>query len=133
MPLILQYISFAISVISLVLTLLTFINTCRVNKKFTLIRDREQFHRDRKEISDKLEGFIRSIDIDRLHEADESNTLSQKISTELINIETKYTNLSWRTRKFIHKSMKCVDSDNIDWKLLRKLLTTLRNYINKEM
>lgn len=133
MPVPLQYISFVIGVISLVLTLLTFINTCRVNRKITQTREREQFHKNRNDISGELDGYIRSITTDQLHKNDKNNTLSNDISMMLTNLATKYTIFSRRTRKCIRDSKKCVGSYNIDWNTMVNLLIALKNYIDKEI
>ncbi|MDE7310772.1 MAG: hypothetical protein K2N87_03985 [Eubacterium sp.] len=133
MPLSLQYISFVISVISLVLTLLTFVNTCRVNKRIVQIREREQFYNNRKEISDKLDGYVRSIINDHLHENDKNNTLTQNILITLTDLDTKYTILSKQTRKCIYNAKKHATSYSINWNLMASILTTLKNYIDKEI
>ncbi|MFG6363956.1 hypothetical protein [Schaedlerella sp.] len=133
MPLSLQYISFFVSILGFIITIGTFIMACRVNKKILRLRESENFHINRQEIIDKLEGYIRSITADHLHESDSGKTLRPDILMHLTDIKTKYTHLSPKTKEYITDAETRLNRPSIDWLKVARILISLRNSIDKEI
>ena len=133
MPLFLQYIGFIISIFGFFITILTFIAASRVNKKIKSLNELKDFHVHKTEILNQLEGFVRSINSDQLQESDTECTLYNGITQSLTDIESRYTNLSWKTRKALTSLQKYLKRYNFKWNEIALKLITLKNSIDKEI
>jgi hypothetical protein len=133
MPLFLQYIGFIISIFGFFITILTFIAASRVNKKIKSLNELKDFHVHKTEILNQLEGFVRSINSDQLQESDTECTLYNGITQSLTDIESRYTNLSWKTQKALTSLQKYLKRDNFKWSEIALKLITLKNNIDKEI
>lgn len=133
MPLFLQYIGFIISIFGFFITILIFIAASRVNKKIKSLNELKDFHVHKTEILNQLEGFVRSINSDQLQESDTECTLYNGITQSLTDIESRYTNLSWKTQKALTSLQKYLKRDNFKWSEIALKLITLKNNIDKEI
>jgi len=133
MPVILQYISFIIGILSFIITGATFIVAWHVNRKILRLHESEKFHINRQEIIDKLDGYIRSIQNDYLYKYDSETTLQPDILVHLKDIATKYTHLSRMTKKLITDAENYLKCPSIDWLKVAETLVSLKNYIEKEI
>ena len=133
MPLFLQYIGFIISIFGFFITILTFIAASRVNKKIKSLNELKDFHVHKTEILNQLEGFLRPINSDQLQESDTECTLYNGITQSLTDIESRYTNLSWKTQKALTSLQKYLKRDNFKWSEIALKLITLKNNIDKEI
>lgn len=129
----LQYIGFIISIFGFFITILTFIAASRVNKKIKSLNELKDFHVHKTEILNQLEGFVRSINSDQLQESDTECTLYNGITQSLTDIESRYTNLSWKTQKALTSLQKYLKRDNFKWSEIALKLITLKNNIDKEI
>ena len=133
MPLFLQCIDFIISIFGFFITILTFVAAHRVNKKIRSLNELEDFHVNKSEILNQLEGFVRSINSDQLQESDTECTLYNGITQSLTDIESRYTNLSWKTQRALTSLQKYLKRDNFKWSEIALKLITLKNNIDKEI
>ena len=133
MPLFLQYIDFIISIFGFFITILTFVAASRVNKKIKSLNELKDFHVHKTEILNQLEGFVRSINSDQLQESDTECTLYNGITQSLTDIESRYTNLSWKTQRALTSLQKYLKRDNFKWSEIALKLITLKNNIDKEI
>lgn len=133
MPLFLQYIDFIISIFGFFITILTFVAAHRVNKKIKSLNELKDFHVHKAEILNQLEGFVRSINSDQLQESDTESTLYNGITQSLTDIESRYTNLSWKTRKALSSLQKYLKHNDLQWNEIALKLITLKNNIDKEI
>ena len=133
MPIELQYVSFAISILGFLITLGTFYKACCVNKKILQLYESEKFHVMRQEILDKLEGYILSIEQDHLYKSDSKKTLVPNILLHLKDLETRYTHLSRKTKKNITNTKKYLNCPPINWQNVAESLIALKNSIEKEI
>lgn len=129
----LQYIGFIISIFGFFITILTFIAASRVNKKIKSLNELKDFHVHKSEILNQLEGFVRSINSDQLQESDTECTLYNGITQSLTDIESRYTNLSWKTQRALTSLQKYLKRDNFKWSEIALKLITLKNNIDKEI
>lgn len=133
MPATLQYIDFIISSIGFIITIATFFAALRVNKKIKTINAQEQFHIKRSEILNELQGYICSINNDKLQNNDPGNTLFVSISQYLTDLYTKYTHFSFHTRRCIKSTLKKIYVTSPDWNKIANSLISLKNCIEKEL
>ena len=129
----LDYFNFGLGILSALLTLGTFITSIQVKKKINHVRERDGFFQERPSIIGELEGFINSINTDKLQNSDPRGILKSQISQYCTNLKTKYTFFSFKTKRTLSRLETQLLYDNVNWDTIAKSLITLKNYVNKEL
>lgn len=135
MPLSLQYIGFWVSIISLLLTFLTFIATINVRKNIIHRQERETFKNNFNTIEGKFLGFINSIMEDKIYFSSGAESFQFNILQFLVDTETAFSFLSLRIKfkiLFLKRTLKKSNLDAKTWKNVAQRLTVLKNLLRKE-
>lgn len=130
MPDIMNYISFFIGIAGFILTLLTFNNTRRFKQLQIDIAEHNDFRKSIDNFISQIEGSIASIQDDKLH----TNKFKETLSQLLTDLESRYSFLSFSTKRTIKKLKKILNSELSDnaWHNISEKLIVLKNFLVKE-
>ena len=136
MPEWLQYIDFSLGLIGFVITLLTLGTALSVKKQILQNAEYQIFKKEIRGVIGKIEGYINSINEDKIYSSDNNRSFKPELSQFLINLKTQFTFLSKDSQKVInvlHKKLESPNLTNNDWNTIAEQLITLKNMLQKEV
>lgn len=131
MPLWLEYTGFVIGIIGFILTILTFLNTCKFKKQLIHNSEISDFRKNIDNILQRLESFVSSITDDQLHD----KTFNSSLVLFLADLQSRYTFLSTSSKKImvsLQKRLMRTDISTDEWIAIAKSLVNLNNSLKKE-
>lgn len=134
MPLWLQYLGFFISLFGFLLTIATFATSLNVRKQLLKKSEKDLFRIEKGDIISKIEGFISSINEDRIFVSDKN--FHQTILQFLTDIETRFaffSKSSQRKIKALQNTLRSSFLHEEDWMNIANNLIALKNFLNKEL
>lgn len=131
MPLWLQYIDFAIGILSFFITIFTLKTAYRVKKQLIHNAELGDFRENIENILQQIQGYIASINDDGLSDEIFNSTLIQFLT----DLQTRYTFLSRNTKHLMGTLNKLLNKPSLspnDWHDIANYLIKLKNYLKKE-
>lgn len=136
MPLELQWIDFIVGIVGLLLTIGTLVTSLNLKKQLVKRAEIESFRNKRQEILDKIDGFINSINEDKIFIKDNKKTFDSKLLQFIVEIKSSYTFLSNNSIKKannIYNLLNKLILYNEDWRVVATELVALKSYLQKEI
>ncbi len=135
MPVWLEYISFAITILSFFISIFTLVNTQSVKKQIVQKAEIALFKSEISQKIEEIEGFINSINENEIYKFDNKQNFKKSLSTFLTDVMSRYTFISKRSVKSIKNLLKSLDEpslSNNQWDNIAKQLVILKNTLLKE-
>lgn len=136
MPLELQWIDFIVGIFGLLLTIGTLVTSLNLKKQLVKRAEIESFRNKRQEILDKIDGFINSINEDKIFTKDNKKTFDSKLLQFIVEIKSSYTflsNNSIKKAKNIYNLLNKPILYDGDWRAVATELVALKSYLQKEI
>ena len=135
MPEYIEWIGFFATIIGLIISIGTLVTSLSVKRQVQQKFERGSFQNNKRNIIDKIDGFVGSINQDYIYKSDSDKTFQPALSQFLVALDTDFTFLSKRTKKVITSLHKKINNPNIsqnDWRKIAEDLIALRNSLKKE-
>lgn len=135
MPFWIQCIDVGAGLIGFIITLITLLTTCSVKKQIIHNAEREIFKQEVAGVIGKVDGFINSINEDKIYVPDNNRSFKPALSQFLTDVKTRFTFLSKDSAKLLAVLHKKLDNPNLtenDWGIIAEQLIALKNTLQKE-
>lgn len=133
MPLWIQWCDFIIGILGLLLTIGTLWTSVNLKKHLTKRAEIELFRNEKQDILDQIEGFIHSINEDKIFKNDDKQTFRPKVSQFATEIQSSYSFLSRNSKQTVKKVHALLSKYPIDWENVATELVALKSYLQKEI
>lgn len=133
MPLWVQWIDFAIGIIGFLLTIGTLWTSLKLKKHLVKRVEIESFRNKKQDILNQIDGFINSINEDKIFKNDNKQTFRPKVSQFATKIQSSYSFLSINSKQKIKKIHALLNRYPINWESVATELVALKSYLQKEI
>lgn len=130
-----QCVDFVIGVVGFIITLITLKTAYSVRKQLIHNAELSDFRNSADDIIQRIDGYIASINEDKLYISDNDLTLKPTIIQFMVDIQTRFCFLSKSTQKPLKKILHQMNNPNMlpsDWNNIANQLIKLKNFIRKE-
>lgn len=135
-PLWIQWIDIIIGIIGFLLTIGTLLTSLNLKKHLVKRAEIESFRNRKQNILYQIDGFVNSINEDKIFAKDNKKVFETKLLQFIVEIRTSYTFLSnnsiKKTKHLYNLLNKPILYDG-DWKTIATELVALKSYLQKEI
>lgn len=133
MPTELQFIDFAIGIVGLILTIGTLATSLNLKKHLVKRVEIESFRNKKQDILNKIDGYINSINEDKIFSNDDKQTFRAILTQFAIEIQSSYTFLSKNSKQKLKSVHDLLNKYPIYWENVASELVALKSYLQKEI
>lgn len=133
MPLWVQWSDYIIGILGLGLTIGTLLTSLNLKKHLVKRAEIESFRSHKQEILNQIDGFIHSINEDKIFKKDDKQTFRPKVSQFATEIQSSYSFLSRKSKQKVKKVHALLNIYPIDWENVATELVALKSYLQKEI
>lgn len=126
MPTELQFIDFAIGIVGLILTIGTLATSLNLKKRLVKRVEIESFRNKKQDILNKIDGYIKSINEDKIFSNDDKQTFRTILTQFAIEIQSSYTFLSKNSKQKLKSIHDLLNKYPIYWENVASELVALK-------